>query len=403
MAIVKLPSGRTVRTPDGLTRQENIEHIFNNLEGREGYEEDRKRLGDQLETSGWGSTIGGTIGGLAGGIGGIFTSPSIVVNPVTLGAAGGAAGAAAGEGFEQWLTGKGDWSDIGEDALIGGALGGIGGGTAGAVARYGAKAGALGGGLAGGLEGGKDGGATGAAVGAVTGVVTGGFGGRLFSGVTGRLASRLGLDKPAKGALQGALDAADTYVRGSTSLSMGLQTGAFQQAKAKLDFKRHVLRVGLEAAKRLFREETGETMSAATEAGIRRELSDQADDLLRRKLEERAAQSAGRAVAEGAEDLGQEAVSALSRATQQAASDLGESPVVVQLVEKGRKLVSLDGFPETYDAATGALVGMRSRFEDGGLVREDRSQMALRRLHEEGRSPAQASALMKQFRERGFI
>ena len=71
------------------------------------------RIGDDLETSGWGATIGGTLGGIGGAIGGVFTSPSLVVNPLTLGAAGSAAGSALGEGIEQYLTGKGDYGDVG--------------------------------------------------------------------------------------------------------------------------------------------------------------------------------------------------------------------------------------------------------------------------------------------------
>ena len=110
MAVVKLPSGRTVKVPDGMSRNQTIEYIFDKLDGVKGYEEDRKKLGDQLDTSGWGAAIGSTIGGIAGGVAGIFTSPSVVANPITLGAAGSAGGGALGEGIEQWITGKGDWN-----------------------------------------------------------------------------------------------------------------------------------------------------------------------------------------------------------------------------------------------------------------------------------------------------
>ena len=123
MGIFQLSDGKKLRTPDGLTKKETAEWLFTNLEGKEKYAEDRARIGDKLETSGWGATIGGTLGGIAGGVAGIFTSPSVVVNPITLGATVGAGGAAIGEGIEQWITGKGDWSDIGWAGAEGGVYG----------------------------------------------------------------------------------------------------------------------------------------------------------------------------------------------------------------------------------------------------------------------------------------
>ena len=64
MAKVKLPSGKVVKVPDEMSKNQTIEFLFEKLEGKEGYEEDRKKLGDQLETSGWGSVIGGGLGAL---------------------------------------------------------------------------------------------------------------------------------------------------------------------------------------------------------------------------------------------------------------------------------------------------------------------------------------------------
>ena len=66
MAKVKLPSGKVVKVPDEMSKNQTIEFLFEKLEGKEGYEEDRKKLGDQLETSGWGSVIGGGLGAIGG-------------------------------------------------------------------------------------------------------------------------------------------------------------------------------------------------------------------------------------------------------------------------------------------------------------------------------------------------
>ena len=171
MGIFQLSDGKKLRTPDGLTKKETAEWLFTNLEGKEKYAEDRARIGDKLETSGWGATIGGTLGGIAGGVAGIFTSPSVVVNPITLGATVGAGGAAIGEGIEQWITGKGDWSDIGWAGAEGGVYGaipGVGGQAAKVAGRTGLK----------GL------GRTGAAIGASG--ATGAVGGAGIAGLAGQ-------------------------------------------------------------------------------------------------------------------------------------------------------------------------------------------------------------------------
>ena len=267
MAVVKLPSGKTVKIPDGKTKQEAMEFIFEKLEGKEGFEDDRKRIGDQLNTSGWGATIGGAIGGVAGGVGGIFTSPSLVVNPITLGVAGSGAGAALGEGIEQWLTGKGDAGDIayaGGEGAAWGAIPGVGGQVAKGLGKAGVRgAGQIAGSAASGSAAGAGLGAggasitgqdvgTGAAVGAIGGALGGaGRGGaklvvddvvkNVGKNLTDDIASSVGKEVFGSGTADFKTDviaAAKKFAKGWVKSKAGRPTGKFQMAEAKLDLRR---------------------------------------------------------------------------------------------------------------------------------------------------------------------
>ena len=266
MAVVKLPSGRTVKIPDGKTEQQAVEYIFNKLEGNADYADDREKLGDRLETSGWGSTIGGTIGSIAGGIGGIFTAPSLVVNPVTLGAAGGAAGSAIGEGIEQWITGKGEGSDVAREGLIGGAFGvipGAGGQVAKNVIKAGGKktaASLAGAGTGAGIGAGA--GYTGAALtggdkstGATVGAVVGAAGGsKLVDKVlkpifgkakksAGKILHTVGVKSSSKTApVDEMLGGFEKIFTGKLKTLIGRPTGAFETVQGILDVRRGLVR-----------------------------------------------------------------------------------------------------------------------------------------------------------------
>ena len=266
MAVVKLPSGRTVKVPDGMSRNQTIEYIFDKLDGVKGYEEDRKKLGDQLDTSGWGAAIGSTIGGIAGGVAGIFTSPSVVANPITLGAAGSAGGGALGEGIEQWITGKGDWDDIAWSGAEGGAWGlipGVGGQAAKTIARHGGKAatqiagsaatGAAGGaGLGGGAAAVSGGDVTSGAVAGAAAGALGGAGRGALKGVADDVIRNVGDEaagilKTTQKELFGdstgnfskdVAKAAKKFALGYVKSKVGRPTGVFQMAEAKLDLRR---------------------------------------------------------------------------------------------------------------------------------------------------------------------
>lgn len=145
MSVVKLPSGKTVKVPDGMTKEETIEFLFNNLDGKEGFEDDRAKLGTELETTGWGSVIGGTVGSIGGAfIGGVLTPfTGGVANPLTGGIAGGGIGAGVGENIEQWITGRGGDYDSLKAAGEGAAWGvvpGVGGQVTKGIAKTGGKA-----------------------------------------------------------------------------------------------------------------------------------------------------------------------------------------------------------------------------------------------------------------------
>ena len=287
MAVVKLPSGRTVKIPDGMTENQAIEYIFDKLEGNEDYAEDRQRLGDRLETSGWGSTIGGAIGGTLGAIGGTFVAP--VAGTVAGGAAGGAAGSAIGEGIEQWLSGKGDWEDVGTSALYGGALGGIGGGAAGAAARFGAAGAATLGGAAGAVEGARDGGGlTGGLLGAAGGAATGGVGGSAFRKGLSLATEKLGLNKPVKEGVQIGKDAAAGYAQAQWLAITGRKTaGNLTQATARWQLARDLTnKIYNEGKKVILKGKRRRKLTVAEENDLRRASKLEADDLVKQKQAE---------------------------------------------------------------------------------------------------------------------
>ena len=287
MAKVKLPSGKIVKVPDEMSKNQTIEFLFEKLEGKEGFEEDRKKLGDQLDTSGWGSTIGGGIGALAGGIGGIFTSPTLVANPITLGLAGGATGAAIGEGVEQWLTGgKGDAWDIGKSALYGGATGAAGGAAAGAIAKGGIWGAGLLGAGGGAIEGGRTGGVGGAATGAVLGGATGGILSKATGPIISIASQKLGLDKPAKSALQIGKDfasgKANAALLGATGrATAGNLIGSAATWEARRNIANLIFKKSIEALKK---SKGKKRVSPAETADLRRASKIEADDIWEQQL-----------------------------------------------------------------------------------------------------------------------
>ena len=111
--------------PSDTPKGEAIEYAFKQLKETGKDPEALEYIGNQLETSGWGKTIGGAIGSIGGAAAGVFTAPFTagVVNPITGAVGGGAAGGAAGEAIEQWLTHRGDGGDVGKAALTEGAWG----------------------------------------------------------------------------------------------------------------------------------------------------------------------------------------------------------------------------------------------------------------------------------------
>ena len=235
MGKVKLPSGKIAKVPDGLTEQEVVELLFEKLpEG-----DDKKAMGDKLDTSGWGATIGGAVGGIGGAALGAFAGG---VGALPGGAAGGALGAAAGEGIEQWISGKGDLSDVGTSALIGGAGGAIGGGALGAATKFGAKGAALYGGGVGAAEGAREGGTAGALTGAALGAATGGLGGGLVGKGVSKVSKHLGLDRKVDDALTGLKKPAEDYLDGLIKMQTGrTAAGGLKKAQAGWDIKRNLV------------------------------------------------------------------------------------------------------------------------------------------------------------------
>ena len=280
MAVYQLSNGKLLQLPDGLTKRQTLNWLFDNLKDKPGYEKDVKLLGDKLNTSGWGATIGGTLGGIAGGIGGVFTSPTLVANPVTLGAAGGAAGAALGEGIEQWWTGKGDWEDIGREAAYGGILGGVGGGATGAAIKGGLKTATALGAAHGGIGGAKEAGVPGAVTGALTGAVTGGIAGKGLSLAT----QKLGLDKPVKSAVQIGKDFGKNYLNAQWLNVTGRSAaGRLQASAAKWQLKRDLLNKVYNESVNAFKKSTGKSPTLHQRSLLRQSAKHEVDDLLEDK------------------------------------------------------------------------------------------------------------------------
>ena len=297
MGLVKLPSGKSAKVPDNLTEEQVLNLLFENLpEG-----EDKDRIGDRLETSGWGATIGGTIGSIGGAIaglpfGGVGAIPGSIV--------GGAGGAAVGEGIEQWITGKGDWSDIGWSGAEGGAWGLLPGAGA-TVGKAAAKAGAkklgqttanlgtqaLGGAGIGGTGAfvtGQDP-TTGAAIGAGAGALGVGKGlgkvgdkfaktkfgqGLLERG--GEVVSGIGRTVgvgASKGTLsEGVADGIEKIVTGEIKAAIGRPTGKFQSTEGKLDIRRALVAAAWDAFRGKFKRTPNKAEKEFIDETIKRQL-----------------------------------------------------------------------------------------------------------------------------------
>lgn len=315
MAVVKLPSGRTVKIPDGMNKDQAIEFLFDNLDGKKGFEDDRKKLGDQLDTSGWGATIGGTIGSIVGSTAGFFGG--FGVGAIPGGIAGGAGGAAIGEGIEQWLTGKGDWSDIGWAGVEGGAWGAIPGG-AGQAGKVATKAGLKGVAKVGAQSaaGAATGATIGAGTGAVTGVgakegaisggITGAFGGPKIGPKIGGLltgskageavqkgvskglstaSSKLGLDKPVKSAVEIAKDYGKSYLNAQWLKATGRKTaGQLNQSAANWQLRRDLVNKVFGEAKKAFEKNAGRTATSAELSQLKKAATNEAEDLFKQQL-----------------------------------------------------------------------------------------------------------------------
>lgn len=291
MAIVKLPSGKTVKVPDGKTEKEVFEFLLEHLPDTDEYKEDRKKIGDQLDTSGWGAAIGGGLGAIGGAIAGTLAGP---VGTVAGGVGGGAAGSAAGEGIEQWWTGKGDWDDVGREAAVGGVLGavpGVAGGAGMALraakpltkAAVTAGVGAIGGGTSGAIQSGGDKSST--AIGAGLGAI--GFGpiASKLSGVSQRLLSTT-LNKVVgeagkRSVASQAKQSGDQYLSGALAQMRGQLTGMktteqLLKNKAVLDLQRSVVvnlvKKFLPKVKSIASEEAGRKLTEAEIAAVRESL-----------------------------------------------------------------------------------------------------------------------------------
>ena len=312
MAVVKLPSGRTVKIPDGKSEAEAMEFLFENLDGKEGFEEDRDKIGSQLDTSGWGATIGGTIGGLGGAAAGIFTSPSLVANPITLGVAGSGAGAGIGEAIEQWITGKGDLKDIGRETASGAAWGvvpGVGGQVAKGVGRAGlgavpqiAGSAGVGAGLGAGISGasGVDP-RVGAVAGALGGTARGaakattGDKGFIQKGydfvrddgfdILKGIRKHTGLNKQVDSLGEAVMDPGRKYLSGMFKQMTGrTAAGGLEKAAAKWDFKRNLSSYLYNQAKKVA-EANGIALNVNSKRVLRDQMDSRADDLIKEALE----------------------------------------------------------------------------------------------------------------------
>lgn len=257
MGKVKLPSGKIAKVPDGLSRNQVMELLFEKLPDGE----DKDYFGSQLDTSGWGATIGGGLGSIAGTAAG-FLAGGIGAIPGSV--AGGGAGAALGEGVEQWWTGKGDAGDIaraGGEGALWGLVPGVGGQAAKTAGRLGARG--AGKALAGlgtnvGIGAGIGaGGATvvggdpkvGAGIGAAGGLLSGaklpGKAGEFVEGAiqesVGKVSKHLGLNREVETLFQALEGPAKEYASGQfKTLSGRRAAGGLQKAGAIWDVKRNL-------------------------------------------------------------------------------------------------------------------------------------------------------------------
>ena len=304
MANVKLPSGKIVKIPDGKTEKQAIEFLFENLPDTPEYAKDKELLGDQLDTSGWGSTIGGGIGSVLGAGAGIFTSPSIAFNPVTLGAAGGATGSALGEWFEQMITGKGDLEDIGKSAAEGGIWGVI-PGAGGQAAKTALKAGLsktastvagvgtnVGAGATAGAAGANITGladpTTGALVGGASGLIPGAKG-PLAKKVLGWFGAKTGLDKQAKKGFDIAKDAGKGFLDAAVLKHTGRQTaGNLTNAATIWQLRRDLANFITKKTIELFKKNTGKAPSAKEARNIKINARKEADRQMDKRLKQEA-------------------------------------------------------------------------------------------------------------------
>lgn len=150
MAKVKLPSGRIVKVPDGMSQEETIDFLIDRLDGNDEYDDDRTQLLHRKhpeKSYDWISDVTGTIGSVIGGVGGAVAGGvfggGIGAVPGAVGGstAGGAAGGALGEYIEGLLDPRErQGSDIASTAIQEGAFGLI-PGVGGAATKGGLRAG----------------------------------------------------------------------------------------------------------------------------------------------------------------------------------------------------------------------------------------------------------------------
>ena len=309
-------SKKRIKVPAGLKEEQLYNGLFQLLQkdkfkGKE-YDEDRKLIGDKLETSGWGAAIGGTIGSIGGGFAGLFAGPGAIAAVPAGSIAGGAGGAAIGEGIEQWITGKGDTSDIGDEAIAGG-LWGVIPGAAGAGARVAKLAapaavrgaqpiGAISGaGAAGGAIGEITGGdPTASAVGGAVGFVAGGALGakitnkfsQAISTGTRQFAGREGASAP-----QLFDEGLNKVVSGAMMKARGVPLGGAQMGAGQADIKRAGVRAAMDYIGSVFGAKSG---GRATEAAVARNLTPEELVEVRRAVEAFVSKKADKMFAEKA-------------------------------------------------------------------------------------------------------
>ena len=115
MAIVKLPSGKTAKIPDGMSEQDAGRFIYDKLRDTPGAESDASAIAQRFgfETTGVGQTVGGTVGAAGGAaagaalgtLGGPFAPLTVPLGAIAGSALLGGVGGAAGEYAEAELKG----------------------------------------------------------------------------------------------------------------------------------------------------------------------------------------------------------------------------------------------------------------------------------------------------------